>query len=82
MFNILASREALVFEFGIAEVDQQTYFNPGGVQIIDDLCLMFRGDGFDGFQFDDYLLFNEYIRIKVTNALAPERHLDRMLGYQ
>ena len=70
MFEVFASGEALVFEFGVAEVDEQADFDAGGVQIIDDLRLVFRGDGFDRFQLDDHLFLNENIRIKVTNAFT------------
>jgi len=59
MFVVLASGEALVFKFRVAEVDEQADFDPGGVQIIDDLCLVFGGEGFDRFQLDDHLLLNE-----------------------
>jgi len=59
MFEILASGEALVFEFWVAEVDEEADFDPGGIQIIDDLCLVFGGNGFDGFQLDNHLFFND-----------------------
>ena len=80
MFKILASCKAAIFEFGAAEVDQQTDFDAGGVKVVDDLRLMFGGDGFDGFQFNDDFLLNEYIRIEVAHALPPEHHLDGRLG--
>ena len=77
--HIFVSREAFVFEFGVAEVDEETDFDPGGVQIIDDLCLVFGGNGFDCLQLDDHFLFNKYIRAKVTNAFTSKHHFDRVL---
>ena len=53
---LFASGKALVFEFWIAKVDEQADFDSSGVQIIDYLRLVFSGDSFDSFQFDDYLL--------------------------
>ena len=81
MFEFLIPGEAFVFEFGASEVDEQANFDPRGVQIIDDLCLVFGSDGFDSFQLDNHLLFNEKIGKKVAHAFTPKYHLDRMLGY-
>lgn len=80
MFTFSISREAFVFEFVIAEIDQQPDFDPGGVKIINDLRLMFGRDRFDSLQFDSHLFLNEYIYIKITDAFTPEYYLNRMLG--
>jgi len=56
-FKIFASGETLVFQFGRAEVNQEADFYAGGIQVIDELGLVFRDDAFDGFQFDDDFFF-------------------------
>ena len=42
-------------------MNQQADINPGGVQVGDGLCLVFRGNGFDCFQLDKHHLFNKKI---------------------
>ena len=42
---------------------------------------MFRGNGFDGFQFDEYLALDKDIGVEVANALAPEFHFDGLLRH-
>jgi hypothetical protein len=68
MFKIFSSGEALVFKFWAAEVYEQADFDPGGVEIIDDLRLVFGCDGFDGFQLDDHLFIDEKIGKEVAHT--------------
>lgn len=80
MFVVFASGEAFVFESRVSKIDEQADFDPGGVQVVDDLSLMFGGDGFHRFQLDNHVLLHEDVSVKVTHALTPEHDLDRVLG--
>lgn len=82
ILKIFASRKAFVFESRGSKVYQQSHFDARGVEIIDDLSLMFGCNGFDGLQFNNHLLFNNEITIKVTDALPSEQNLYGMLSYR
>ena len=56
MFVVLASRKAFVFEFRVPKIEEQANFDSGGVQIIDDLGLVLRGNNFYRFELHDHLL--------------------------
>ena len=58
-FVVLASRKPFVFEPGVTEVNEQSHFDSRGVQVINDLRLMFGGDSFHCFQLDNDLPLDE-----------------------
>ena len=80
MFIPLLPREAFVLEAGVAEVDEQPDLDAGGIQVVDDLRLMFRGSGFDRFQFNDDFVLDKNVGVKIPHGLPSENHLDRMLS--
>ena len=50
MIKILVSLKTFVLQFWVAEVDEQAHFGTRGVQVVNDLSLMFWADGLDRFQ--------------------------------
>ena len=70
MFN--PPREALEFEARVSEVDQEPNLDTRGVEVIDDLSFVLRGDGLDRLELDQHSLFNEKVGVEVAYGLTPE----------
>ena len=64
--------EALEFESRVAEVDQEPNLDSRGVEVVDDLSFMLRGDGLDRLELDKHFLFDEEIGVEIAYGLAPE----------
>lgn len=71
--------EAFVFEAGVAEIDQEANGDAGCVQVVDDLGLVFGGDGFDRFEFDQDFSLDEEVGVKIPHDLRAEADLNRFL---
>lgn len=57
---------------GVAEIDQETNLDAAGVQVIDQLGLMFRGQRSDDLKLNQNFLFNQNVGEEFTDILAPE----------
>ena len=61
--------ESFVFDFGAAEIDEQTNLDPGCFKIIYGLRGMLRHEDRNGFKFHDYLAIYKQIGIELPNTL-------------
>ena len=77
----IGASEAFEFKARVAEVDEQSDVDTGCVQVVDDLGLVLREQGFDGFEFNDNLLFYEQVGDKISNGLTTKMHRNRFLGF-
>ncbi len=80
MFVFLASGKPFKFEFRVAEVDEKTNFEAGGVKVIDYLSLMLGEQCFDCFEFNQHFSLHQEICVEVADILRAKSDSDRSLG--
>ena len=74
--------ESSILKFGLTEIYQQPYFNPGRFQVVNNLRLMLRGQGLDRFQFQNNLVLNDDIGKKLADDFPAKTDSDRHLGFR
>ena len=75
----LSSIEAAEFEFGVAEIDEQSYVDSGGVQVVNDDGLVFGSEGPCDLEFDEDLPFDENVDPIIAHVFSAEGDAHRVL---
>ena len=65
--------------YALAKVDQKADFDPGGLEIVDELCFVSGVQFFDCFQFEDYFFLDDDVCDVVTDDLIFVTDLDGLL---
>ena len=59
-----------------SKVYQEAYFDAGGFQIVDELCLVRWMEAFDGFEFEDHFVLYDYVSHVISDKLGLVIDLD------